>query len=288
MSRDSSLAPNGSVLRLPLLRDVHRRQDLEDVQNGVAGGPVEGLGGVEDAVDPVADRELFGARLEVDVGRPAEDRVVDQLLGRAVGLRLFRPLDPLGVGLLRPLGLADEDDRRAGLAPLVVAFVEDPAHPHPVHEVIGDLAEVVGREDLGLVGDRLVPDVDVVEQGDEVREQEQAQAHGVDRDRPDQGEAEDPGREGDRVPHLEAVVVQLAAVVVDPPGRPGPEQVDRQDRDELEEVEVEARPPLDVGRLCHQGEIAQVQAEAHARAEPAEGVGRVGTRGHAEGHQGER
>ena len=83
------LGAERAVLRLALLGDVHRREHLEDVDHGVAGGPVERLGGVEDAVDPVADRELLGGRLEVDVGRAAEHGVVDQLLGRHVRPRLL-------------------------------------------------------------------------------------------------------------------------------------------------------------------------------------------------------
>ena len=88
------LGAERAVLRLPLLGDVHRREDLEDVDHGVAGGPVERLGGVEDAVDPVADRELLGGRLEVDVGRPAEHGVVDQLLGGHERPRFLGLADP--------------------------------------------------------------------------------------------------------------------------------------------------------------------------------------------------
>ena len=40
----------------------------------------------------------------------------------------------------------------------------------------------------------------------------------------------------------ELEVVQLLGVVLDPVGGPGPEQVDQHHRDELEEVEVHARP----------------------------------------------
>ena len=50
--------------------------------------------------------------------------------------------------------------------------------------------------------------------------------------------AEDPGAEDDRVPHLEPGVGQLLGVVVDPAGGPGPEQVDDDDGDELQQVEV--------------------------------------------------
>src|SRR4029079_3527258 len=73
------LGAEGAVLRLALLGDVMRVEDLEDVDHRVAGGPVERLGGVEDAVDPVADRELLLRRLQVDVGRAPGPRGVEQV-----------------------------------------------------------------------------------------------------------------------------------------------------------------------------------------------------------------
>ena len=275
------LGAEGAVLGLALLGDVHRREDLEDVQDRVAGGPVERLGGVEDAVDPVADRELFGGRFEVDVGRPPEHGVVNELLGGHVRLRLLGPLDALGVGLGRALALADEHDRRPRAVGALVPLVEDAVHPHLVHQAVGDLAEVVRREDLVVVGDRLVPDVDISEQRDEVRQEEQDHADRVDRDRPDQDQAEDAGPEDDRVPHLEPGIGQFLGVRVDPAGRPGPHQVDEDDGDELEQVQVEPRASGEAGRLPEEGEIAQAVGEGSGgRAEGQEGEG--GGRGERE------
>ena len=124
----ASLAPKRAVLRLALLGDVHRREHLEDVDHGVAGGPVERLGGVEDAVDPVADRKLLGGRLQVDVGGAPEHGVVDQLLGGHVRPRFLGLRDPRRIFLGRPLALADEVDRRAGPVHRADVLVEQRLH----------------------------------------------------------------------------------------------------------------------------------------------------------------
>ena len=97
------LGAERAVLGLALLGDVHRREHLEDVDHRIAGGPVERLGGVQDAVDPVPHRELFGGRLEVDVGRAAEHRVVDQLLGGHERPRFLGLMHPARVLLGRAL-----------------------------------------------------------------------------------------------------------------------------------------------------------------------------------------
>ena len=170
------LGAEGAVLRLALLGDVHRREDLEDVDHGVAGGPVERLGGVEDAVDPVPHRELLGGRLEVDVGRPAEHGVVDQLLGGHERSRFLGLADPRS----GPPWPALASCRRTGSAgrpgrPCPTSLLNSGLHPQLHHQAVGHLAEVVGRQDLLVVGDGLVRDVDVGEQGDEVRQEQQAQ-----------------------------------------------------------------------------------------------------------------
>ena len=241
-SRALKLGAEGAVLRLPLLRDVERREDLEDVDHGVAGRPVERLGGVEDAVDPVADRELLAGRLEVDVGRPPQHRVVDQFLGRHVRPRLLglrtRVGSSLAVPGVLPMNVIGGPARSTGpTSRLKRGFM-----PSFIISLVDDFAQVVGRQHLGVVGHGLVPHVDVREQRHEVRQQEQDEAERVDRDRPEQHQAEHPREEDDGVPELEPEVVQLLGVVVDPGGGPGPEQVDEHHRDELEEIQVEAGP----------------------------------------------
>ncbi len=128
-SRPSSLAPKEPSCGFRFSEMSIAAEHLEDVDDRVAGGPVEWLGGVQDAVDPVADRELLGGRLEVDVGRAAEDGVVDQLLGRHERPRLLGLSDPVGVFLGRALALADEDDRRPGPVDGGLTPVEDRPHP---------------------------------------------------------------------------------------------------------------------------------------------------------------
>ena len=46
--------------------------------------------------------------------------------------------------------------------------------PSFIKQAVGHLAEVIGRQHLLVVGDGLVPDVDVGEQGDEVRQEQQS------------------------------------------------------------------------------------------------------------------
>ena len=171
------LGAERAVLRLALLGDVHRREDLEDVDHGVAGRPVERLGGVQDAVDPIAHRELLGGRLEVDVGRPAQHGVVDQLLGGHVRPRFLGLPHPRRIFLGRALGLADERDRRTGPIDRADVAVEQRLHPQLEQDVVGHLAEMVGSQHFLVVGHRLVAGVDVSQQ----RERNTPGAGGPDR-----------------------------------------------------------------------------------------------------------
>ena len=120
---------------------------------------------------------------------------------------------------------------------------------------------------LRVVGHGLVADVDVGEQRDEVGQQQQDQADRVDRDRPDQGEAEHAGEEDDRVPDLEpeccSAPWQSSSTQC---GGPGPEQVDEQDGDELEQVQVEARPAHDRSPTGRTARPASSAASAPAAA----------------------
>jgi len=79
---------------------------LKTFRTASAGRPVEPARRRGGCVDPVADRELLGGRLEVDVGRPTEHGVVDEFLGGHVRLRLLGLRHAIRVGLGRPLGLA--------------------------------------------------------------------------------------------------------------------------------------------------------------------------------------
>ena len=162
-------------------------------------------------------------------------------------------LHPRRIFLGRALALADERDRRAGPIDRADVAVEERLHPQLEQQVVGHLAEVVGRQHLLVVGDRLVADVDVGQHRDEVRQEQEPQPEEVDRDRQHQDQPEHAGEEDDAVPDAELEVVQLLGVVLDPVGRPGPEQVDEHDRDELEQVQVHPRPARHVWDLGQNG-----------------------------------
>ena len=127
--------------------------------------------------------------------------------------------------------------------------VEHRPHAQLQQEVVGHLAQVIRREHLLVVGHRLVADIRIDQDRHEVRQQEQGQAQRVNRDREDQDQPEHPREEDHAVPERELEVVQLLGVVLDPVGGPGPEQVDDDHGDELEEIQIETRAPQDVGRL---------------------------------------
>ena len=247
------LGAERAVLRLALLGDVHRREDLEDVDHRVAGGPVERLGGVEDAVDPVPDRELLGGRLEVDVGGAAEHRVVDQFLGRHVRPRFLCLADPRSgppwpsPGVL-PTNWIGGPARSVG----PTSLLNSGRIPSFMQHAVGHLADVVGGQHLLVIGDGLVPDVDVGQQGDEISQEQERHAHGVDGIASTRTRPSTPGEEHDAVPGGELEVVQLLGVVFDPVGGPDPEQVDQEDGDELEEVQVHPRSRGDARRLGQQ------------------------------------
>ncbi len=163
-----------AVLGLSLLGDVHRRQDFEHVDNGVAGGPVERLGGVQNSVDAVAHRKLLGRRLEVNVGGAPQNRVIDQFLAGHVRARLLSLAYPRRVFLAGDRALAHERDRRAGAIDRPHVAVEDRPHPQFVEHVVGNFAEVIRREHLLVVGHGLVAGVDVGEERHEIGQQQQA------------------------------------------------------------------------------------------------------------------
>ncbi len=151
------------------------------------------------------------------------------------------------------LALADERDRRAGPVDRADVAVKQRLHAQLEQQVVGHLAEVVGRQHLLVVGHRLVADIDVGQDRDEVRQEQEPQPQEIDRDRQGQDQPEHAGKEDDAVPDPELEVVELLGVVLDPVGRPGPEQVDEHDRHELEEVQVEPGPARHVLDLSQDG-----------------------------------
>ena len=74
---------------------------------------------------------------------------------------------------------------------------------------------------------------------------------------PDERQPEHAGEEDRAVPDRELEVVQLLGVVFDPVRRPGPEQIDDHDRDELEQIQVHSRPARHVRHL---GQDAETRA----------------------------
>ena len=82
-----------------------------------------------------------------------------------------------------PWRLADERDRRTGPIDRADVAVEQRLHPQLEQEVVGHLAEMVGSQHLLVVGHRLVADVDVSQQGNEIRQEQEPQSEEIDRDR---------------------------------------------------------------------------------------------------------
>ena len=197
----------------------------------------------------------------MDVGRPPHDGVVDQLLGPHERPRLFGLAHPRRIFLGRSLALADERDRRAGPIDRADVAVEERLHAQLVQEVVGHLAEMVRRQHLLVVGHRLVAGIDICQQRDEIRQQQEPQPEEIDRDRQDQDQPQHAGKEDDAVPDAESKVVEFLGVVLHPVGRPGPEQVDEHDRHELEEIQVHPRAARHVRDLSQDGERRGSAAE---------------------------
>ena len=163
ISRRFELGAERAVLRLPFLRDVHRRQDLEHVQDGVAGGAVERLGGVEDAVDPVANRELLGASVRGGCRSLAGARRRTPVPSRRCRTSTPRPWTRSGSAFWAPWLLPTKMIGGPVLSTPSSPLLKTPRIPILVHQAVGDLAEVIGREHLVLVGHGLIADVDISE-----------------------------------------------------------------------------------------------------------------------------
>ena len=129
-------------------------------------------------------------------------------------------------------------------------FVEHGPDAQLEQEAVGDFAQVIGREHLLVVGNRLIANIRIGQNRHEVRQQEQRQAQRINRDGEDQDQPEHPREKDHAVPEGELDVVQLLGIVLDPVGGPGPEQVDHDHGNELVEVQIEAGTPrVDAGRL---------------------------------------
>ena len=82
-----------AVLRVAFLNDVEVRHHLDPADQECDLSGFEGDDILELAIDPVADSETVALRVEVDVGRPALDRLLEDLvhqLGQRRGLRELR------------------------------------------------------------------------------------------------------------------------------------------------------------------------------------------------------
>src|SRR5690606_18737100 len=110
---DRELDP--AVLRQPLLRDIHVREDLDAAEDrGLESADLgRQLRGLEDAVDAIANGELVLVRLDVDVARALVDRLDDDLVDEPDDARLLRHLEEVLRALARRsgFGLADAHHR---------------------------------------------------------------------------------------------------------------------------------------------------------------------------------
>ena len=94
-----------------------------------------------------------------------------------------------GSSLSFPWTFADEDDRRSRPVDRADVLVEQRLHSQLVQDVVGNFAEVVGRQHFLVVGHRLIAGVDVGEQRHEIRQQQEPQPDEIDRDAPAQAPA---------------------------------------------------------------------------------------------------
>ena len=164
------------------------------------------------------------------------------------------------------LGLADEHDRRPCPVDRADVVVEERLHSQLVQDVVGNFAEMVRCQHLLVVGHRLVAGINVREERNEIRQQQEPQPDEIDRDRQHEHQPEHAGKEDGAVPDGELQIVEFLGVVFHPVRRPGPQQVDDHDRHELEEIQVHSRParhvlasgpgcrnPKELGRLRRRG-----------------------------------
>jgi hypothetical protein len=226
------LGAEAAVLRLAPFGDVHAGQHLEHVDDRLAHRSAKGVGRLHDAVDAEADDRLVLGGLEVDVGGPVANRLVDHLLGRPRSLRALRPGNACRVFLALAGAFTDEAKGRAFLLFRLRACHLD------AEVALHKAPEVVPTQDCVFLRDILIVEVRVGEAGHQVKEQQNDAGDPEPRQQPDDDQPDQPAAEQQQIPEQPGQL-ELFRVVIDPAARAHPREVDDQQDDELDGIEVE-------------------------------------------------
>ena len=197
---------------------------------------LNGLVGLEDAVDAEADGHFLLGRLQMDVGRALFEGVVDHLQGGLVAARILGAAHAVGVFFAAAGALAHKADGDFSFPPSSAWLLE--LQPEPA---AAEVAQVPRRQDAAIRFEAFVADADVHQAGAEIEEEqhgERQQEHRR-REEPNDEQAEEAAAQEDGVPEG-GRQFELTGVAVHPPAGAHPAEVDRDDGEERGNVKVEA------------------------------------------------